>query len=133
MDSHLGLLGNMFNSSLLTIFTFNDSYWLKEFLIKLLRSTDGGRAYAAIKTSNPSNKEDAEPLLCTRIAPKDGKLLKRWNEFIPRKGTLKHSSKSSSDYGPRISRYALPGKIAKTMTNPGSQRPKRMPQNFLKF
>ncbi|KAK4009992.1 hypothetical protein OUZ56_019139 [Daphnia magna] len=26
-------------------------------------------------------------------APMDGKLLKRWNEFIPRKGTLKPSSK----------------------------------------
>ncbi|KAK4024690.1 hypothetical protein OUZ56_010112 [Daphnia magna] len=30
-------------------------------------------------------------------APKDGKLLKRWNEFIPRKGTLKPSSKGRPD------------------------------------
>ncbi|KAK4013728.1 hypothetical protein OUZ56_026280 [Daphnia magna] len=39
------------------------------------------------------DKEDAEPLLYPRIAPKDGKLLKRWNKFIPRKGTFKPSSK----------------------------------------
>ncbi|KAK4029921.1 hypothetical protein OUZ56_022878 [Daphnia magna] len=31
-------------------------------------------------------------------APKDGKLLKRWNEFIPRKGTLKPSSKVFSHH-----------------------------------
>ncbi|KZS06793.1 Uncharacterized protein APZ42_029637 [Daphnia magna] len=31
-------------------------------------------------------------------APKDGKLLKRWNEFIPRKETLKPSSKVCSHH-----------------------------------
>jgi len=30
--------------------------------------------------------------------PKDEKLLKRWNEFIPRKGNFKHSSKVCSHH-----------------------------------
>ncbi|KAK4030526.1 hypothetical protein OUZ56_023769 [Daphnia magna] len=84
------------------------------------------------------DKEDAELLLCPRMfsAPKDGKLLKRWNEFIPRKGTLKPSSKELKTKHQKLHtlslmvilpkvvfRYALRGSIGKMMTNPGTQRP----------
>ncbi|KAK4027849.1 hypothetical protein OUZ56_016990 [Daphnia magna] len=59
-------------------------------------------------------------------APKDGKLLKRWNEFILRKGTLKPSSKIILPKVVfRISRYALRGKIGKMMTNPDAKASRR--------